>query len=110
MRCSACNAETRVLDTRTRSTDGATRRRRECVACGRRLTTEELPGTESWLGELPEFTRESGGPLEAVRRRAILASVRDENERGMATVVARMEATLAEMRTILQHQAEREEA
>ena len=104
MRCSACNAETRVLDTRTRSTDGATRRRRECVACGRRLTTEELPG------ELPEFTRESGGPLEAVRRPKCLASVRDENERGMATVVARMEATLAEMRTILQHQAEREEA
>jgi hypothetical protein len=99
MRCTSCNQATRVLDSRPRS-DGATRRRRECLSCGRRFTTEELPNA-AWLGELPESSHESGGPLEAVRRRAILSAARDANLREMASVVAEMRTLADEMRSML---------
>jgi hypothetical protein len=57
------------------------RRRRECQACSRRFSTEEID-TAAWLGELPVTEHGDGsGPLEAVRRRAILAAAKDENDR-----------------------------
>ncbi len=40
MRCSNCSAATHVLDTRTAGAH-AVRRRRECLACGKRFTTVE---------------------------------------------------------------------
>ncbi|MDY6773678.1 MAG: transcriptional regulator NrdR [Candidatus Nanohaloarchaea archaeon] len=42
MNCPHCEAsESRVLETRENTTDGATRRRRECKDCGERFTTYE---------------------------------------------------------------------
>lgn len=42
MRCPACgNPDDKVVDSRTAEDDHAIRRRRECLACGRRFTTFE---------------------------------------------------------------------
>jgi transcriptional repressor NrdR len=42
MRCPACgNTDDKVVDSRTADDDHAIRRRRECLACGRRFTTFE---------------------------------------------------------------------
>jgi hypothetical protein len=78
----------------------ATRRRRECRACGRRFTTEEWPHTEGWLGELPTIGHGISGPLEAVRRRAILAAARDENARELAAAIDGLERITAELKAI----------
>jgi hypothetical protein len=109
MRCTSCNAATAVLDSRTRATDGAVRRRRECKSCGRRFTTEEWPQA-AWLGELPESTHESGGPLETVRRRAILAAARDENDRQRAEVGERLLGTMERMLALADKYGLKEEA
>ena len=42
MRCPTCDGESIVKDSRPRP-DGGIRRRRECVMCGERWTTVELP-------------------------------------------------------------------
>ena len=41
MDCPNCNRPTTVLETRRAEDGGATRRRRECSACGHRFTTYE---------------------------------------------------------------------
>jgi hypothetical protein len=87
-----------VLETRQRP-DGATGRRRECTACSRRFSTEELPATEGWLGELPEA--DSGGPLETVRRRAILRAARDANQRELAEAIAELKEIVARQTAML---------
>ena len=107
MRCTACNAPTKVLETRQRD-DGAMRRRRECRSCGRRFTTEEWPHAEGWLGELPAIGRGVSGPLEQVRRRVILAAARDENNRALGEAIDRLAAIAAEMGRLLAAAEERE--
>jgi hypothetical protein len=91
MRCTSCNENTKVLETRRRP-DGSIRRRRECRSCGRRFTTGETPEHSDWLGELPEVTHgpDGGGPLEGVRRRVILAEKRAENERAHIDAVTKL--------------------
>jgi transcriptional regulator NrdR family protein len=102
MRCTSCNEPTRVLETRQRP-DGAIRRRRECSDCGRRFTTGEIPEHSDWLGELPEVVHgpDGGGPLEAVRRQAILASVRDENDRQLRAAIDELRKIADELSDIL---------
>ncbi len=41
MRCIYCNETTAVIDKRT-SQDNVTRRRRKCLKCGKRFTTNEI--------------------------------------------------------------------
>lgn len=53
MLCPSCSAVTRVLESRRAEDGRATRRRRECPACGRRFTT---------------FERRERGPLFVVKR------------------------------------------
>ncbi len=44
MKCPFCNhEETKVTDKRDDSSEGTTRRRRECLKCGNRFTTYERP-------------------------------------------------------------------
>jgi hypothetical protein len=100
VRCTSCNSRTAVLETVQRR-DGATRRRRECTECGRRFTTEEWPDLREALGELPESNYESGGPLEAVRRRAIIAAAPDENERHLLEAYANLHELYEELRELL---------
>jgi len=42
MKCPKCNAESKVMDSRDRTTPPAIRRRRECLLCGHRWTTYEI--------------------------------------------------------------------
>ena len=59
MRCPTCRADSdKVID--SRSTDGAAaiRRRRQCIACGRRFTTKER--VEEELRRILSVTEEGG--------------------------------------------------
>jgi hypothetical protein len=110
MLCTSCNAKTKTLETRRRA-DGATRRRRECTECGRRFTTEEVPdAAELGLGELPDVTFGAGsGPLEAVRRKAILAARRDELRREIMAAQERIIRNQEEQIAILERAKQRHE-
>jgi hypothetical protein len=103
VRCSSCNEPTRVIDSRPRD-DGAIRRRRECVACGHRFTTEEWDrdAADRFIGEVPEIGYGISGPLEAVRRRAILSSKMAENERELAAAQERILEIQQEQIALLQ--------
>lgn len=67
MKCPACgNLESKVVDSRP-SDDGLTiRRRRECLACGRRFTTYER------LGDSPLIVIKSDGSSEAYDRQKLM--------------------------------------
>ncbi len=71
MRCPACDHnEDRVVDSRTSRAGRAIRRRRECLACGRRFTTYER------LEEEPLHVQKRTGESEAYDRAKLLASIR----------------------------------
>jgi transcriptional repressor NrdR len=59
----------RVIDTRPAEDGSVTRRRRECLACGRRFTTHER------LEEMPVRVVKKGGRREPFERAKILAGV-----------------------------------
>lgn len=67
MRCPACgNPDSKVVDSRP-SDDGASiRRRRECLACGRRFTTYER------LGDNPLIVIKADGSSEAYDRQKLM--------------------------------------
>lgn len=65
MKCIFCSAETKVVDKRT--TD-ITRRRRECLKCGKRFTTYERP-------ELMLMVMKKDGRREPYSREKMLAGV-----------------------------------
>jgi hypothetical protein len=110
MRCTSCNEPTRVLETRRRA-DGATRRRRECTECGRRFSTEEVPdAAELGLGELPDTSFGAGsGPLEAVRRKAIIDARVDELHRDIREAQERIIRNLEDQLAILKRAEKRHE-
>jgi len=54
MRCPKCHTKTEVLDSRT--SDLRVRRRRQCPACKRKLTTQELTDKD-WFEYLTEALR-----------------------------------------------------
>lgn len=70
MRCPGCgHLEDRVVDSRTSRGNRAIRRRRECVACGRRFTTYES------IEEEPLSIRKRTGEVEPYDRSKLKASV-----------------------------------
>ena len=68
MRCPYCREnDDKVVDSRAAEESGAIRRRRECLACGRRFTTYER------VEEVPLLIRKRGGaiePFDAAKLRA----------------------------------------
>ncbi|MBQ7600817.1 MAG: transcriptional repressor NrdR [Lachnospiraceae bacterium] len=63
MRCVYCNhTDSRVVDSRPTEDGWAIRRRRECIACGRRFTTYEKVETPSILVVKKDNRRESFNP------------------------------------------------
>lgn len=67
MRCPACgHSDSKVVDSRPSDDGSAIRRRRECLACGRRFTTYER------LGENPLIVLKSDGTSEVFNREKIL--------------------------------------
>ena len=78
MVCPSCNGITRVLESRRADDGAATRRRRECPACGRRFTTFERREREPLFirkrdGERQRFDRVklAGGLLRAAHKRPV---------------------------------------
>lgn len=71
MRCPQCSSvDDKVVDSRTAEDGGAIRRRRECLACGRRFTTYER------LEEVPFVVVKRAQRREPFDRSKIIAGVR----------------------------------
>ena len=71
MLCPFCNSEEdKVVDSRLADEGRAIRRRRECIACGRRYTTFERPE------EVPLFVVKRGGQEEPFDRTKVVAGIR----------------------------------
>lgn len=71
MRCPACAAlDDKVVDSRTTDAGTAIRRRRECLACGRRFTTFER------LEDLPLFVVKRSGDRVPFDRAKVIDGVR----------------------------------
>jgi transcriptional repressor NrdR len=95
MRCPWCAADDdRVVDSRPADGGAATRRRRECNACGRRFTTfERVEGVGLVVvkrdGEMEPFDRQkvTGGIVKAIKNRPV-------TEDQVAQVVDRVEERL----------------
>lgn len=70
MRCPWCRAnDDKVVDSRLADDGGAIRRRRECLACGRRYTTFER------VEELPLLVRKRSGTTEPFDRAKLRAGI-----------------------------------
>src|ERR1700733_4342181 len=70
VRCPRCSTmEDRVIDSRTSEDGSAIRRRRECLACGRRFTTYER------LEEVPFVVVKRSGQREPFDRSKIVAGM-----------------------------------
>ncbi len=71
MRCPRCSGvEDRVMDSRTAEEGAAIRRRRECLACGRRFTTYER------LEEVPFVVVKRSGHREPFERAKVVAGLK----------------------------------
>lgn len=71
MRCPGCQApDDRVVDSRQADDGAAIRRRRECLACGRRFTTFER------VEEVALVVRKRGGRREPFDRAKVVAGMR----------------------------------
>jgi transcriptional repressor NrdR len=70
VRCPFCHAnDDKVVDSRVADDASAIRRRRECIACGRRYTTYER------VEELPLVVRKRSGALEPFDREKLRAGI-----------------------------------
>ncbi len=69
MDCPSCNRPTTVLETRRAEDGGATRRRRQCPACGHRFTTYERRDRE------PIFVRKRDGEQQRFDRTKLRAAL-----------------------------------
>jgi len=87
VRCPYCQtAEDKVVDSRPADDGAAIRRRRECLACGRRFTTYER------LEELPLMVVKRAGVKEAGIQRAV--THRPVADGAVATIAAEIEEEL----------------
>lgn len=86
MKCPFCtSSETQVLESRSIEEGRAIRRRRECIKCGKRFTTQErVKGTAIWVikkdGRREPFDREKvkRGILRAVEKRHVSLDLVDD--------------------------------
>lgn len=88
MRCPFCKTDDdRVIDSRASSDGFAIRRRRECLACGRRFTTYER------IEESPLRVVKKDGQREPFERRKILLGMIKACEKRPVSITALEEAT-----------------
>ena len=93
MRCPSCgHTEDRVVDSREAQEGQATRRRRECLGCGRRFTTyerveETLPSVVKKDGRREAFDRRK--IVEGLRRACQKRPVSEERIQALASEVER---------------------
>jgi transcriptional repressor NrdR len=102
MRCPACgHLEDRVVDSREAQEGQATRRRRECLGCGRRFTTYER------IEEALPHVVKKDGRREAFDRRKIALGLRRACQKRPVSE-ERLEALVAEVEREVQERGERE--
>ncbi|WP_262320801.1 transcriptional regulator NrdR [Acidiferrimicrobium sp. IK] len=91
MRCPHCsNPEDKVVDSRTAEEGAAIRRRRECLACGRRFTTYER------LEEVPLMVVKRSGAREPFDRAKVVEGIRSA-AKNRPLDLARMESLALEV-------------
>jgi transcriptional repressor NrdR len=90
MRCPSCaSQEDKVVDSRTADDGAAIRRRRACLACGRRFTTYER------IEEVPLVVVKRSGQRESFDRAKLAAGLRAATKNRGA--IAQVEALAAEL-------------
>ena len=101
MKCPSCNySENRVLDSRP-TDDGAIRRRRECLSCGRRFTTYER------VEEIPMMVVKKDGKRQVFDRAKVLNGVMRACEKRPVSIET-LERMIDEIETSLQNTLDRE--
>lgn len=102
MRCPYCDQnEDRVVDSRESKDGGTIRRRRECLACGRRFTSYEQ------IEDIPYMVVKNDGSREEFDRRKLLSGLRKACEK--RTVSAKqLDAVVDDIESDLHDREERE--
>ncbi|MGH9181672.1 MAG: ATP cone domain-containing protein, partial [Acidimicrobiales bacterium] len=91
MRCPGCaDLDDKVIDSRLADDGGAIRRRRECLACGRRFTTYER------LDEVPLVVVKRSGARQPFLRSKLVAGMRAASK-NRPVVVEELEEVAAEI-------------
>lgn len=95
MRCPWCKAEnSRVVDSRDVNSGESIRRRRQCVACGRRFTTYERVETAALIVVKKDGRREEFNPAKLRQKLRVSLAKRPVGEDEVDALIARVEAAL----------------
>lgn len=98
MRCPFCQAkDSRVIDSRELTGGGAIRRRRECVECGRRITTYERIELGGLVVVKKDGRREDFDPQKLRQKLRVAFTKRPVGERDIDEIVQRIEAAIMDM-------------
>ena len=101
MRCPYCQErESRVVDSRELSNGTGIRRRRECVACGRRFTTYERVESGALIVVKRDGRREEFDPRKLRDKLRIALTKRPVSQEEIDRVVSTVEARLLELGTV----------
>ena len=100
MRCPFCRAaDSRVIDSRELSGGETIRRRRECVACGRRFTTYERVEGVSLMVVKKDGRRQEFDPLKLRQKLRVALTKRPVGEDAIDALLTRVEADLLALGT-----------
>jgi transcriptional repressor NrdR len=100
VRCPFCRApDSRVIDSRELSSGDSIRRRRECVACGRRFTTYERVEGASLIVVKKDGRRQEFDPVKLRQKLRVALTKRPVGEDAIDALVARVEADLLALGT-----------
>jgi transcriptional repressor NrdR len=95
MRCPFCQArDSRVIDSRDLSGGNAIRRRRECIACGRRFTTYERVEIGGLVVVKRDGRRQDFDPTKLRQKLRVALTKRPVGEREIDDLVQRVEAEM----------------
>lgn len=102
MKCPFCgHLKDKVVDSRESGSGDATRRRRECLACGRRFTSYER------IEEIPYFVVKKDGRREALDRNKLMAGLHRACEKRPVSAKA-LAALVDEVEQVVQDSPDRE--
>jgi transcriptional repressor NrdR len=95
MRCPFCQTrDSRVIDSREQSNGGVIRRRRECVACGRRFTTYERYESNALMVVKKDGRREEFSHQKLHQKLRVALTKRPVSEAEVEALISRVEAEL----------------
>lgn len=95
MKCPSCQArDSRVIDSRELTGGDSIRRRRECIACGRRFTTYERIEIGGLMVIKKDGRRQEFDPAKLRQKIRVALTKRPVGEREIDAIVQRVEADL----------------